>query len=98
MGFLGFQLKVEKGFEFVPSGTEEAPILLLCIRNSTLPNYKLGSKTPVLLRLEAEVERDGGRVESLGLGAWICFPGPVVPLVSCVAASRLLPHCGLHEE
>ena len=53
---------LRKDSEFLPSGTEEAPILLLCIRNSTLPNYKLGSKTPVLLRRKLRL-RSGMEVE-----------------------------------
>ena len=40
---------MRKDSKFVLPGTAEDPVLLLCTRNLTLPNYKLGNETPMLL-------------------------------------------------
>ena len=60
-GLSGSSWRLRKDSEFVPLGTEEAPVLLLCIRNVTLPNYKLGSEAPMLLRGKLRGEGLEGR-------------------------------------
>lgn len=60
-GPLGSSWMLRKDSEFVPLRRERALVLLLRILSLTLPDYKMGSQTPMLLGMRLRpTGRDGG--------------------------------------